>query len=148
MAGALLLGACGTPTNAISKVKIYRLPLDTNQPGSSDRAIVFERRHRLHGAVTSDDIKARSGNYYTVFWSLADTKTKEPVTLRFRYRQAVTGPKIHVIDQRIDHPKSSNIAEFQVIGEAYEKQGKVLAWQLELRRGNEVLATRQSYLWK
>lgn len=141
----MLLGACATRDD-ISKVKIFRLLPDNQQKAASDRAIAFERRHRLHGAVTGDDIKARTGNYYTVFWSVADTS--QPVTLRFLYRQATTGPKIHTIEQTVEHPKSSNISEFHILGEAYEKQGKVLAWQLQLRRGNQVLASRNSYLWK
>lgn len=142
---ALLLGACATRDD-ITKVKIFRLLPNNQQKAASDRAIAFERRYRLHGAVTGADVRARTGNYYTVFWTVADTSS--PVTLRFRYRQAATGPKIHTIEQTIERPKHSNISEFHIIGDAYEKQGKVLAWQLELCRGNQVLATRNSYLWK
>lgn len=113
---------------------------------AGDPAIDFERRHYLHGALTTEEVAGRTGNYYTVFWSVADRTA--PVTLRFEYRQAKSGSEVRVIEKTIDQPRSSNTTEFQVAGPAYAENGKVLAWRVLLTRGQQTLATRESYLWQ
>ena len=92
---AAALCACATG-DAISKVKIFRL--DASEPlRAADPAISFEQRHYLHGAITAEEVRAREGNYYTIYFSLADPS--QPVTLRFEYRQAGTGSKVLVIEK-------------------------------------------------
>lgn len=140
------LSACNSARDTVSKVKIYRLDPTADRIMAGDPAIDFERRHRLHGALTAEEVTARSGSYYTVFWSVADRSA--PVTLRFEYLQAKTGPKVKVIETTVDQPKAANTTEFQVIGPAYVQDGKVLAWRVLLMRGKETLAVRESYLWK
>jgi hypothetical protein len=145
LAVVLGLSACGTTGDAITKVKILRL-----DPGqriiAGDPAIDFERRYRLHGAITAEEVNERKGNYYAVQWSVSDRT--QPVTLRMEYRQAVNPIRIQTIDQTVDRPARANTAEFQITGDAFKKGGKVVAWRLLLVRGKQVLATRQSYLWE
>lgn len=145
LAAALGLSSCGSTGDAVSKVKIFRLN-PSARINSNDPALDFERRHYLHGALTAEEVASRSGNYYKVFWSVADRAT--PVVLRFEYRQALTGSKVHVIEQTVDAPKHSNLAEFQVTGESFAKQGKVIAWRVLIQRGKQTLASRESYLWQ
>lgn len=146
LVAALGLSACGTTGDAVSKVKIYRLDPSGQRVMAGDPAIDFERRYRLHGALTTEEVAARTGNYYTVFWSVADRSA--PVTVRFEYRQAKTASKVKVIEQTVDQPKASNTTEFQITGPAYLEDGKVLAWRVLLVRGKESLVVRESYLWK
>ncbi len=146
LVAALGLGACGTTGDTVKKVKIYRLDPAGPRVMAGDPAIDFERRYRLHGALTTEEVAARSGNYYTVFWSVADRSS--PVTVRFEYRQAKSGSKVKVIEQTTDQPKASNLTEFQVTGPAFLEDGKVLAWRVLLVRGRETIAARESYLWQ
>jgi len=142
---ALGLSACGTTGDTVSKVKIYRLDPSAQRVMAADPAIDFERRHRLHGALTQQEVTERHGNYYTVFWSVADRTA--PVTVRFEYRQVKSGSQVRSMEQTIDQPRASNITEFQVTGPAFAEGGKVLTWRILLMRGRETLATRESYLW-
>ncbi len=143
---ALGLSACQTTGDSVGKVKIYRLDPSAQRVLAGDPAIDFERRHRLHGALTAEDVADRTGNYYTIFWSVADRSA--PVTLRFEYRQAKTGSRTQVIEQSVDAPRASNVSEFQVTGPAYAAGGKVIAWRVLLVRGKQTLVTRESYLWR
>jgi hypothetical protein len=146
LAAALGLSACGTTGDAVNKVKILRLDPNGQRVMAGDPAIDFERRYRLHGALTAEEVAERTGNYYTIFWSVADRSA--PVTVRFEYLQAKTGSQVRVIERTVDQPKASNITEFQVTGAAFAQDGKVLAWRILLQRGKETLATRESYLWR
>ncbi|MGI8604952.1 MAG: hypothetical protein ACR2OZ_18430 [Verrucomicrobiales bacterium] len=144
LVSAIGLGACASG-DAISKVKIFRLD-STRRVTAADPAIAFEQRHYLHGAITAEEVRAREGNYYTVFWSVADPR--QPVTLRFEYRQAKTGSKVHVIESIFEDPSAQNTTDVQVIGDAFQQGGSVLAWRASLVRDKEILATRRSYLWE
>lgn len=143
---ALGLSACQTTGDTVSKVKIYRLDPAAQRVMAGDPAIDFERRYRLHGALTAEEVAERHGNYYTIFWSVADRSA--PVTVRFEYRQTKTGSRVQVIDQTVDRPGATNTTEVQITGAPYTEGGKVLAWRVSLMRGKETLATRESYLWQ
>jgi len=143
---ALGLSACSTTGDSVGKVKIFRLDPSAQRVMAGDPAIDFERRHRLHGALTTEEVTKRTGNYYTVFWSVADRTS--PVTLRFDYRQAKSGSLVRTIEQTVDQPRHTNTTEFQITGPAYVEGGKVLAWRVSLVRGTQTLATRESYLWR
>ena len=145
LAAVLGLSACSTPGDSISKVKILRLD-PAQRVIAGDPAIDFERRYRLHGAITAQEVMERKGNYYTVEWSISDRS--QPVLLKMEYRQALDPVKVQVIEQTIDRPGRSNTAEFQITGPAFAKGGKVIAWRILLLRGKQVLATRQSFLWE
>jgi hypothetical protein len=144
-AAAIGLGACVSSGDSISKVKIYRL--DTSRRvQAADPAISFEHRHYLHGAITAEEVKAREGNYYTIFWSVADPR--QPVTLRFEYRQGKTGSKLMAVERAIEKPARHNTTDVEITGDSFQEGGHVVAWRASLVRGKEVLATRQSYLWE
>jgi hypothetical protein len=140
----LFSSACSS-SNAISKVKIYRLRLDEPLV-AVDPSINFERKYRLHGALTLEEMRAREGNYYTIFWDTENTQ--QPVTLKFEYRQAKTAAKILTKTVTIDQPGSSNKTEFTVLGPEFIEGGKVLSWRVSLIQNKKTVATRQSYLWE
>jgi hypothetical protein len=145
---ALTLVSCSSvsvgPGGQISKVKYYFMesakPVKTN-----DVAIRFEREYHLYGAVTKQEILARTGHYYTIFWKANDRT--QPVTVRFEYRQANSGLTSKVIEQSVSDVRKSNISKFEVIGDQYTTNGRVTAWRVSLLRGKEELASQESYLW-
>ncbi|MEM7009990.1 MAG: hypothetical protein AAF585_00780 [Verrucomicrobiota bacterium] len=132
------------PDSEIIKVKIERINL-SEQFRTDDPMIAFERRHLLFGAYKSEDYYAREGRYYTIFW---ETKDRAPgLVVRFEYIQANTEDKIHVKEVAVDKVKRRNVTKFNVIGEEFQENGNVLAWRATLVRGDEVVATYESYLW-
>lgn len=144
----LFLSACSSAVNGpggrISKVKYYHL-MPNYTPNTQDPAVLFERQHFLYGAVTKAEIVDRFGHYYTVFWKVKDRTG--PVTVRFEYQQALTGLTKRVQEQVVDDIHRSNLSKFQVIGQEYQKSGRVLAWRVSVLRGNEELVSQQSALW-
>lgn len=132
------------PGGQISKVKYYHLhpgiPVSTIDP-----AVQFERDYLLYGAVTKAQVRERFGHYYTIFWKATDRS--QPVKVRFEYRQANTGLEAHVQEVEVTDLHRTNSSKFFVVGNEYNTSGRVTAWRVSLLRGEEELASQQSYLW-
>lgn len=145
----LSLDSCSSsskgPGGQITKVKYFHL-IPTERVQVADRALQFERQHRLYGAVTAVEQRARGGQYYDILWKASDRTG--PVTLKFEYRQANNGLKTQSQEQEIVDVKRNNWTSFAVIGDDYQVSGQVTAWKLTLKRGADILATQQSYLWE
>lgn len=149
----LLLGICGflggcTTTGsgpvAITKVNPYHL-----QSGpivkTEDAMIEFEQRRHLYGAVDAAERRELYGNYFTIFWK---TETRNPVTVRFEYRQGSTGLQIHTKEVEVVSPKRQNTTKFEVRGDDYHKNGKVTQWRASIIENGVVVAEYKSYLWQ
>jgi hypothetical protein len=132
------------PGGQISKVKAYHLQ-PTEPLRTIDPSILFERNHYLHGTVTLAEQLERAGHYYNIWWKVNDPS--QPVTLRFEYRQKNTGLTIKTKDFQIADVRRSNQTKINLIGQDYQTNGPVSAWRITLRRGKEVLASQQSFLW-
>lgn len=145
---ATTLASCSSvsvgPGGEISKVKYYHLNPGT-PVNTVDAAVQFERDYLLHGAVTKAEVTDRFGHYYTIFWKVDDRT--QPVTVRFEYRQANTGLVAKAVEQEVTDVGRSNSSKFQVSGDEYNTAGRVTAWKVTLLRGQEELASQQSYLW-
>ncbi len=143
-----LLAACTSVSmgsgGRITKVNYYHLG-----PGvvtrTLDPAVAFERDYHLYGAVTKAETVDRQGHYYTIFWR-ADDRT-QPVRLVFEYRQANTGLEIKSQELTNEAPGRRNVSHFQVTGSSYHGDGRITAWRVRLLRGEQELASQQSYLW-
>ena len=106
-----------------------------------------EQLHRFHGAVSAGERRDRLGHYYTVEWHGPEGQEEKPVRLVFRYRQAGTGSEI----RRLVVPApsgSTGKTELRIAGPAYLKGGRVTSWHLGYYRGDQLVGTRQSYLWE
>jgi hypothetical protein len=132
------------PGGRITKVKAYHLQ-PTEPLRTIDPSLLFERNHYLHGATTLAEQMERAGHYYNVWWKANDRS--QPVTLRFEYRQKDSGLTVKTKDFQITEVRGSNQTKFNVIGADYQSNGAVTAWRITLRRGKEVLASQQSFLW-
>ncbi|MGJ8695887.1 MAG: hypothetical protein ACSHYF_06175 [Verrucomicrobiaceae bacterium] len=103
-----------------------------------------EINNRVYGAVTKEEREARKGDYYTVSWDLLGGREK--VGVIFEYRQTKTGADVKRMKR--EFPASvEGKTEFQVIGEAFQKGGRVLAWRMTLLEGGKTVAVKKSYLW-
>ena len=140
-----VLSSCAAKPQGFIKVKIYRLD-PTVKITAVDPSIPFEQKYLLHGAVSKADQESRRGNYYTFFWN-ADDLT-QPVKLRFEYRQSVTRSAVKRQEIELAGVKRTNITKFQITGEEYQTNGKVLAWRASLIQGGKEIATTQSFMWQ
>ena len=143
-ASAILPFFGSDPEAEISKVKIERIELGKKFE-TEDPMIAFERRYLLYRAYKSEDYWAREGKYYSIFWESDDRSPG--LVVRFEYIQAGTEDEIHVKEVSIDRVKRRNVTKFEVVGEEFIDNGNVLAWRASLVRGDETVATFESFLW-
>jgi hypothetical protein len=110
-----------------------------------DRMVSFERQRVNYGAVTStiDRIETR-GNYYNFFWR---THQQGPITVRFEYRQANLGAYVQAREVAYNQTKGTMETKFQVIGDDYIQDGRVISWRALLIADGKVVGLTQSFLW-
>jgi hypothetical protein len=145
LVAATLLGGCAShqPASAIHKVQMFHLKSEL-LPMTQDQMIRSETQKRMWGAISWSERHARLGNYYLVHWGAGDGS---PATVRFEYRQAKTGSKLFKQEVEVAAPARKNSTEFQVIGPAYESQGRVVAWRIQVIQGGQVVGEETSFLW-
>lgn len=142
----LLLGACAGPRETLV-VKQFQLR-DQAAVSTDEPMTKMEKERRLYGAVSMAERRNRLGQYYNLFWNDAAGANQGPVELVFEYQQGATASLVKRMSQTFPASDASGTAEFPIIGDNYFKGGKVLTWKASLMRGQRVIATRQSYLWR
>ncbi len=142
--GMLVAGCAGTEDPLV--VKQYTLR-DATVPSMDDPMVRGEVLVRLRGAVSWSERLDRLGQYFTVLWSDAEG-AGQPVVVVFEYQQASTGAAVRRKTLEFAPDAVSGKAEFDVIGEDFRKNGRVLTWRVSLLRGDDEVASRQSYLWE
>lgn len=146
IASSWIVASCGTPQPL--EVKTYLLRDQSHGEGGGDPMARNERLRRMHGAVSIDERRARLGQYYSVRWHDAEGAGRAPVTVVFEYQQGATASRVMRKSATFPADAPGGTAEFEVTGDDYFTGGRVLAWRVSLRRGDTVVATRQSYLWQ
>lgn len=105
-----------------------------------------EQNYRMKGAVSVKEQEARLGHYYTVDWK-NDQVGEADLTVLFEYNQAGTASQKLRMQKVVDGDLESGKLEFHVTGEPYRVNGQVLAWRVQLLRGDRVIAEKKSYMW-
>lgn len=108
----------------------------------------MEKARRLHGAVSMAERKQRLGQYYTLLWSDPAGAGQGPVEVVFQYQQGASASRVKRMTKLFPASAKEGVADFAVIGDDYFTNGKVLAWNATVRRGERELAARSSYLWR
>jgi limonene-1,2-epoxide hydrolase len=99
----------------------------------------------VYGAVTTSiDRMELRGHYYNFFWR---TKQTGPLTVRFEYRQANLGSYVQAKEVDYATPKGTMETHFQVIGDDYLQDGRVISWRALLISDGKIVGLTQSYLW-
>ena len=141
-----LLVSCGSNESKLMQVGHYHL----QSVAQVDRNVEMargEQMYRLRGSVTSEERKSKLGHYFTVEWE-NDQVGAGDVRLVMEYLQSATGSKVLGMSRDVPDDVKSGLVEFQIAGESYRVGGRVLAWRIQLLRGDTVIANKQSYLWK
>jgi hypothetical protein len=159
LAPAIATAAPSPPASRLEKVNVLPLALDDryqfrkvqeflNEPKFNkptvDPMVVFERQRINYGAVTGIDRLEVRGHYYDFYWR---TRQPGPVTVRFEYRQANLGSYVQAKEVAYDKAKGTVETKFQVIGDDYLQDGRVIAWRALLIADGKIVGLTQSYLW-
>jgi hypothetical protein len=139
-----LLGACSNGDPAL-KVKQFHLR-EISSGNDEDPFVRGEEQRRLFGAVSMAERQLRLGHYYTITWR--NPAVGAPVRVVFDYRQAGTTSKVLRMENTFAGEAESGQSEFAVIGKDYQNNGRVLAWQVTVYRGSEMIGQRRSFMWR
>lgn len=146
IAAAMAAASCAAPEPL--RVHAYVVRDQAHGGAAVDPMARNEKLRRLHGAVSMAERKERLGQYYNIRWHHPAGAHQAPVTLTFEYQQGATASKIKTIRREFPAELAEGDTEIAIIGEDYFTNGRVLAWRATLRRGEETIATRTSYLWQ
>jgi len=143
---ATLMAACqsNAPESAIQRVDYFHLKT-LNHTRTDNPMINHQPSQYLHGAISTEERLQRLGNYYTVTWGVENHSA--PVTLRFEYRQAYAGTEIREQVVTVDNIRKNNKTNFQITGNDYATDGRVVAWRISLEQDNNILGQETSFLW-
>lgn len=142
--GLGVLSGCGS--DPLLEVKPFHLR-DLELVRELEQPLIrAEQQRRFFGAVSVAEREQRLGYYYTVRWRTPEVG--ERVRVVFQFRQASTGSAVREMEQAFGAGEEFGTAEFRIIGPDYLEGGRVLAWKASLFQGDEILATRRSYLWE
>jgi len=131
------------------RYQFRKVQLFLNDPryakATADAMVAFERQRVNYGSVTNtlDRLEVR-GQYYNFFWR---TRQSGPITVRLEYRQANLGSYVQAKEVSYDHPRGTMETNFQVIGDDYIQDGRVIAWRALLISEGKIVGLTQSYLW-
>lgn len=109
---------------------------------------LMEKNRRLRGAVSMEERRQRLGQYYTLLWHDPAGAGQGPVEVAFLYQQGASASRVKRMTRQFPADATEGTANFEVIGDDYFKNGKVLAWKATLSRNGRELASKQSYLWQ
>jgi len=153
-------GVPGTPQRRLENANVLPLALDDryqfrkveeflNEPRdfkpTTDAMVAFERQRVVYGAVTTSvDRQELRGHYYNFFWR---TRRPGPITVRFEYRQANLGAYVQAREVAYNYAKGTMETQFQVIGDDYILDGRVISWRAVLISDGKIVGLTQSYLW-
>lgn len=142
---AILSASCAGRHESLM-VKTYQLR-DINQNPSDEPMVRMEKGRRLHGAVSHASRQQRLGQYFTIIWNDSNPSHSGPVTIIFDYQQGSSASKVNQFKQTFPADAKSGVVEFSIIGDSYLKYGKVITWNAKLVRNNQLIDSKQSYLW-
>lgn len=123
------------------------LSTNPNNPtaGIAEASLGFERTYRLYGAISNLDRSYRYGNYMDFFWRV---KRRANVTVRLEYRQEKLRAFVQAREISYPNAKGNYKSEFNIIGEDYFQDGRVIAWRCLLIEDGHIVAENRSYLWE
>lgn len=116
---------------------------DTELADKKAAMVRGDQSYLLFGKISEAERGITAGHYLTA----RRKDTGEAVKMRFTYQQVRTGSKKLV--KEVQLTPDVLIHEFNVSGEDYRVNGRILAWHLELLSDTgKPIASKQSYLWQ
>jgi len=126
------------------KTELFFNDAEAHPQSTDNEMILFERQRVNFGAINSVQRRARSGNYFTFFWR---TSRHANLTFRLEYRQEKLGSYVEAQEVPYTDAHGSVRTQFNVIGDDYYQNGRVVAWRALLIENGKIVGLTQSYLW-
>jgi hypothetical protein len=139
------------PNEIMALDKHVRVPVvhdvqdDSSYRGGQNDSLLFEIKYLNWGAITSEQLKARQGHYFTI--TFVNDGPRSDFTTLFEYRQVKSKALVRSLSQERLHVHGAARAYFAVVNQAYLAYGPVSAWRFTVRHGNTVVAEAKSFLW-
>lgn len=146
MVSTLLSVSCTSHKSEVD-VRTYHLK-DVKRIDRENKVVRAEQQKRLRGAISNSEMAARKGHYYMIDWDVRQHSVTDPIRVIFRYHQAATGATELKMTENFMESETKGSCEFAIVGELYQKKGRVLDWRVEVYSGAQLLASEQSYLWE
>jgi hypothetical protein len=124
---------------------IHDVENSTSSKGMSNHAFRQEIEYLNWGAVTSEQVQARRGHYFTISWTNRAPRTD--FTVVFQYRQVRSKGIVRTLREEMPHVKGTVRSYFAVVGKAYLMYGPVSSWRITILRGDTVVAETKSFIW-
>lgn len=112
---------------------------------TQSETIRFLRMRTNYGAITKYDLDQITGNFYAFFWR---ARERADITVRFEYRQAGLNNFVKAQERYYPDARGSYESHFRVTGDEYLESGRVTAWRVLLIVDNQIVALKQSFMWK
>jgi len=134
------------PVNPLFKVtKVHEVRTDLNSDSHGNKALEFEQKYWMFGAVTKEQIEERKGQIYLITW--VNNGPVKNIEARLEYRQAKTKDVVRNFSIRYPMAKGSNRSQFSVLGKAFQEGGPIQSYRFTLWSGDELLAESKSFIW-
>lgn len=146
-----MLAAC-TSYDKTQLIEIVDLPAKTTRSYDTNWQNTPLRAHSnfiFYGANTQKERRDRLGDYY--FVSLYDNNPDLNLTIHMYYTQSASGSEILSRTQEIAAPregKGRRKLEFFFAGKDRAQRGDILSWKMDIYAGDELMDSKQSYLWQ
>jgi hypothetical protein len=144
---SILLSVSCTSHKSEVGVRTYHLK-DIKRVDRDNKVVRAEQQKRLRGAIAKSEMVARKGQYYMISWDVRQHSVTDPIRVVFKYHQAATGATELKMIENFAKSETKGSCEFAIVGELYQKKGRVLDWRAEVYSGAKLLGSEQSYLWK
>ncbi len=134
------------PLNPLFKVtKVHEVRTDGNTDSHGNKALEFEQKYWMFGAVTKEQIDERKGQIYVITW--VNQGVERNIEARLEYRQVNTKDVTRVFSIRYPMAKGANRSQFSVLGKAFQDGGPIQSYRFTLWSGDELLAESKSFIW-
>jgi hypothetical protein len=139
------------PPDSVALDKRIRIDLihdvenDATYNGGSNHALLFEIKYINFGAVTSEQLQARRGHYFTISWS--NRGARDNFIVRFRYREVRSHEIVRTLEEPMNQVHGTVRSYFAVVGKAYAVYGPVASWEISILKAGTVVAQARSFIW-
>jgi len=126
---------------------VNRITVSTANPlrKVDEPLIQMQTDHRMYGIVDPKKREERIGQYYRISWK--NPQGKQATKLVFKYQRSADKGDVR---QQIFELSTGvrGFVEVPIIGKDLATKGRILAWRAELLENNEIIASKESYLWE
>ncbi len=113
--------------------------------GPENHALQYEITYLNWGAVTQEQLLARTGHYFTITWK--NSGPRADFTTRFEYREVKSKEIVRTLTQSMPGIRGATRSYFAVVGKAYLAYGPIVSWRFSVLQGDTVVAQARSFIW-